>query len=577
MSRLIRVDMGAGEAAFEEPGDYSKFGGRALTSMLVRKEVPPGCHPLGPDNRLVIAPGLLSGTSAANSGRLSIGAKSPLTRGIKESNVGGTAATKLARLGIKAVVVQGKAQEGKFFYLLIDQESAKLLPADQYKGMKNYELVEKLREKHGHKIGVISAGPAGEMKLAAASIAVTDTNGRPSRHAARGGPGAVMGSKGLKAVVLDDLGESKVQYADKDKFKLAAKGLREALSSHPVTKKGGAMAVFGTNSMVSIINASGAFPTKNFSQGQFEGAAKISGEALHELLTKRGGQTTHSACTTCIIQCSNVFVDENKEYVTSGLEYETVWAHGANCGVDDLDTLARIDRLCDDLGLDTMETGCAIAVAMQAGIKEFGDTKAGLELIREIEKGTHLGRVIGNGAAITGEVFGVDRVPVAKRQAMSAYDPRAIKGIGVTYATSTMGADHTAGYAVESNIMGVGGRVDPLKAEGQVELSRRLQIAAAALDSTGLCSFVTFAIRDNKEAFQTLPDMISSLFGWDMTLDDLEDYGRAVLKAERDFNSEAGLTQADDRLPEFMEKEPLPPHNTVFDVKADGLDQVFDF
>jgi len=578
MRKLIRVDMANGTVRMEDlDGDYANLGGRALTSTIMAREVPPLCHPLGPKNKLVIAPGLLSGTTCPNSGRLSIGAKSPLTGGIKESNVGGTAAFKLGRLGIAGVVVENQRTDGKLFCLKIDKDGAQLLPADEYRGMNNYELAGRLQDKHGARAGIVSIGSAGERRLSAASVAVVGTNGKPSRHAGRGGIGAVMGSKGLKAVVVDDQGAGGITYQDREAFREAAGVFRDALREHPVTKPGGGLAVYGTNVLVNVINEAGAFPTRNFTEGRFEGAEKISGETMHDTIEKRGGSTTHSACSTCIIQCSNEYVDGEKNYVTSGLEYETVWANGANCGVDDLDSIARVDRLCDDYGLDTIETGCALGVAMHAGVKSFGDAAGAIELIHEIGKGTPLGRILGNGAAVTGQAFGLSHVPVVKRQGLPAYDPRAIKGIGVTYATSPMGADHTAGYAVATNIMKVGGDVDPLKPEGQVELSRNLQIATMILDSAGLCVFTAFAIMDIPRGLEAIPKMMTATYGWGLTLADWQEWAKGILRIEKEFNRAAGFTAADDRLPEFFTTEPLPPHKTVFDVPARELDQVLDF
>jgi aldehyde:ferredoxin oxidoreductase len=578
MKKLIRVDMANGEIRTEDlSGAYERLGGRALTSSVVTGEVPPTCHPLSSDNKLVIAPGLLSGTSCPNSGRLSIGAKSPLTGGIKESNVGGNVAIKLGRMGIAAIILENCAAEGKWFSLKIDSKGAELLPAEEYQGLKNYDLAEQLQEKFGRKVGIISIGPAGEMRLSAASIAVTSTNGKPARHAGRGGMGAVMGSKGLKAVVVDDSGSPSLEYHDKDAFKTAAGVFRDALRSHPVTKPGGGLAVYGTNVLVNLVNEAGAFPTRNFTEGRFEGAERISGETMHDTISNRGGQTTHSACSTCIIQCSNEYVDENKDYVTSGLEYETVWANGANCGIDDLDSIALVDRLCDDYGLDTIETGCAVGVAMQAGIKEFGDAAGAVELIRQIGEGTPLGRILGSGAAVTGQALGISHVPVVKRQGLPAYDPRACKGIGVTYATSPMGADHTAGYAVTANIMKVGGFVDPLKPEGQVELSRNLQIATMLLDSAGLCIFTAFPCLDIPSGLEAIPKMLAGRYGWDLDLNEWMDWSKDVLKKEREFNRASGFTAADDRLPDFFTSEALPPHKTVFDVSPEQLDEVLSF
>jgi aldehyde:ferredoxin oxidoreductase len=578
MRKLMRVDMSAGVVRMEDlSGEQARLGGRALTSTIVAKEVDPVCHPLGAANKLVVAPGLLAGTTCPNSGRLSVGGKSPLTGGIKESNVGGNVAVKLGRLGIAGIVVEGLPQSGKWHYLLVNKDGGKLLSADDLAGLTNYALCEKLQAKHGEKVGIVSIGPAGEMKLSAASVAVTSTQGKPARHAGRGGMGAVMGSKGLKAIVVDDAEAPGVSYTDQEAFKTAAAAFRDALREHPVTKPGGGLAVYGTNILANVINEAGAYPTRNFTEGRFEGTHKISGETMHDVIKARGGSTTHSGCSTCIIQCSNVYNDKDGKYLTSGFEYETIWANGANCGIDDLDAIAQIDRLCDEYGLDTIEMGCAIGVAMYAGVKKFGDAQGAIELLKEVGKGTPLGRIIGSGAAVVGQAFGVSHVPVVKRQGLPAYDPRAIKGIGVTYATSPMGADHTSGYAVATNIMKVGGFVDPLKPEGQVDLSRNLQIATAAIDSLGLCVFVAFAIMDIQTGMDALPKMVGAQYGWKFGMEELLEYGKAVLRAERSFNLAAGLTSADDRLPEFFQKEPLPPHNVVFDVPAKELDQLFNF
>jgi aldehyde:ferredoxin oxidoreductase len=326
-----------------------------------------------------------------------------------------------------------------------------------------------------------------------------------------------------------------------------------------------------------VINEAGSYPTKNFMWGRFDGCEKISGETQAETETSRGGLATHGCHRGCIIKCSGTFVDKDGHYVTKQPEYETVWAHGGNCGIDDLDAIAQLDRLDDDYGLDTIEMGATIAVAMEAGVAKFGDAKAAINLVKEVGQGTHLGRILGNGAAVTGKVFGVERVPVVKGQAMPAYDPRGIMGIGVTYATSTQGADHTAGYAVMTNVMDIGGSVDPLKPEGQVDLSRNLQIITATLDSTGMCLFVAFATADQPETFQAWLDMINAFLGLSWTADDWVELGKSVLKNERDFNAAAGFTAEHDRLPDYFQKESLPPHDVTFQVKDEELDQVFNW
>jgi aldehyde:ferredoxin oxidoreductase len=278
-----------------------------------------------------------------------------------------------------------------------------------------------------------------------------------------------------------------------------------------------------------------------------------------------------------VIQCSGSFYDKNGNFLTKQPEYETVWAHGGNCGIDDLDAIAQLDRLDDDFGLDTIEMGAAIGVAMDAGLAAFGDAEAAIGLVREVGKGTPLGRILGSGAGITGKVFGVERVPVVKNQAMPAYDPRAVQGMGVTYATSTMGADHTAGYSVTANLLGVGGSVNPLSPEGQVELSRNLQIATAAIDSTGMCLFIAFAILDQPETFTALVDMINAFTGLSLTADDVTALGKKILTMEREFNRAAGFTEKDDRLPDYFKRESLPPHNVTFAVSDKDLDAVYNF
>jgi aldehyde:ferredoxin oxidoreductase len=417
------------------------------------------------------------------------------------------------------------------------------------------------------------------MKMSAASIAFTDMEQRPTRHAGRGGVGAVMGSKGVKVIVIDDEGTAVRTPADPEKFKAANKEWVAGLRKHPVTGEG--LPAYGTNVLTNVINEAGAYPTRNFSVGQFEGASKISGETQAELENARGGEgsATHGCHRGCVIRCSGTFYDKNGNFLTKQVEYETMWAHGGNCGIDDLDAIAQIDRLDDDFGVDTIEMGATIAVAMEGGVAKFGDAEAAIKLVKEVGKGTPLGRILGNGAAVTGQVFGVERVPVVKKQSMPAYDPRAVMGIGVTYATTPMGADHTAGYAVGANIMGVGGAViDPLKPEGQMELARNLQIATAILtDSTGMCLFIAFAILDQPETFQALVDLINAFTGESFTGDDLMAQGKAILKCERDFNFRAGFTAKDDRLPEYFKKEPLAPHNVTFQVSDEDLDEVHNY
>ena len=562
------------EYSVSDEEKYSGLGGRALTSKIVSEEVPPLCHALGEENKLVIAPGLLAGSAAAISGRISVGCKSPLTGGIKEANAGGQAGQVLARAGYAAIVIEGPGN-GDLYKIVVTKDSVDIVKANELKGLGNYDTVEKLRSEHGDKVAYMSIGPAGEMKMAAASIACSDVELRPTRHCGRGGVGAVLGSKGVKAIVIDDSGCKNRQPVDEEKFRAANKEFVAGLKKNPTTGEG--LPAYGTNVLVNVINESGGFPTRNFSTGQFENAQKISGETQAELEIKRGGTATHGCHRGCVIRCSGTYNDKDGNYLTKQPEYETVWAHGANCGIDDLDVIANLDRLDDDFGLDTIEMGATVGVAMEAGIIEFGDGEGAIKLIKEVGAGTPLGRILGGGAAATAKAFGIERAPVVKGQAMPAYDPRPIQGIGVTYATTPMGADHTAGYAIATNIMKVGGFVDPLKPEGQVELSRALQITTAAVDSTGFCLFIAFAVMDQPETFNAMIDLINGFTGANLTADDVSQLGKDVLSWERKFNKEAGFTKAHDRLPMYFKREALTPHNAVFEVTDEELDSVFNW
>jgi len=576
MFQILRVNMNDQSAKFEKiPKEYDGMGGRGLTSAVVAKEVEPTCYPLGPLNKLVFAPGLLGGTNCANSGRISVGGKSPLTGTIKESNSGGQAGGYLARLGIQAIVVEGHPPSGKLYKLLVGKDQAEVLPADDLKGLGNFATVDKLKKIHGEKVGFISIGQAGESLLNGASVAFTDKELRPNRHAGRGGLGAVMGSKGLKAIVVDPAGGQLAPIKDPEAFKAAAKRFADALRQHPVTSAG--LTNYGTDILINILNEAGGLPTRNFSSGRFEGAEKVGGEYLNEITKKRGGKVSEGCMSGCIIRCSGTYLDDKGVMISKWPEYETVWAWGPNCGIDDLDAIARLDYMCDDIGLDTIEAGCAMAVAMEGGLLKFGDAAGAEKILQEVGKLTPLGRVLGSGTLTTGRVLGVKRIPVVKGQSMPAYDPRAVKGMGVTYATTPMGADHTAGYATATNILKVGGYVHPLKPEGQVELSRNLQVATAAVDSAGLCLFVAFAVLDIPDALAAIVDMLNAKYGWSITADDVAGLGKKVLTMEREFNVKAGFNAADDRLPDFFSREPLPPHNVVWDVPNQELDTTLKF
>lgn len=547
------------------PERYDMLGGRGLTSTIIYNEVKPVTHPLSEGNKLVFAPGVLTGTIAPSSGRLSVGAKSPLTGGIKESNVGGAAARKMANLGIKGLIVEGRAQDENKYILKISGTGLELLPAADIWSLGNYDTAKQLQERFGHKVCVISVGQAGTHQMASATIAVTDMEGRPCRQAGRGGLGAVMGSKGLKAIILDDNQAKEVFLDIKDKEGFTAVA-REWSKSLVELRKG--LTAYGTAITLGMANSLGGLPTYNFSHGSFAGADKINGTALAERIKSNGGKTGHACSPGCVIRCSNIYVEPDGSYVTSGLEYETLCLLGSNCGIDDLDAIARFDYLCDDFGVDTMEVGCAIAVAMEGGLLEFGDVARVTELINEIGQATVLGRVLGQGAVVTGRVFNVERVPAVKGQSLASYDPRVFKGTGVSYATTPMGGDHTVGNLLPGRF-----GVDHKKADGQVEASRLIQLCSTVQDTMGLCNFTGCDL----PAMDTIAQLLSKAKGGELTGADVMKIGQAVLQKELLFNQRAGFTSKDDQLPDFFKTEKLAPTELVFDVSDEDLESALNF
>jgi aldehyde:ferredoxin oxidoreductase len=567
MTHLLEVDLTRGATGMREAApEHALLGGHGLTSALVAEEVDPKADPLGPDNVLVFAPGLLAGSSVPNSGRLSVGAKSPLTGGIKEANSGGAAARRLAQLGIKGLVVRGQAAE--LSLLEIGPEGSKVVPAGDLEGLGTYDTVARLREKYGDSIAVICAGPAGEAQLKASAIVVTTPDFRP-RTASRGGLGAVMGSKKLKAVVVKESGKIR-QAADPEGLKAAVQALSEGIKQHPAM---GALEALGTPFLVNVANSVGCLATKNFSTGQFESAEAISGENMVEILGSRpNSKNSHRCMTGCVVACSQVYTDADGKEVTSGFEFETLGLLGSNCQISDLDLLARIDRLCDDLGLDTMEIGAALAVAMEGGMLAWGDGEAAYALLQEVPKGTERARLIANGCVETGKSLGVARIPAVKGQGIAAWEPRVLKGTGVTYATSPQGADHTAGNALPSPTMP---EYNPSAPEGQAQMSQFLQAYFATIDNLGFCLFPSLALLDIPELQGRLVQATAAFTGLEVPEDFLVSSGTAIVQLEREYNRRVGFTAADDRLPAFMTQEPLSPSGNTFDVSEQDLDGIF--
>ncbi len=569
MDTILRVNVRDRSVLVQKATEEEmRWGGRSLIAHILLREVPPTCEPTGRRNKLIFASGLLADTSITTTGQLSIGGKSPLTGGVKESNVGGYAGKRFSRLGIRALIVEDTPAASSLDILVVTANGSRLEPAPELKNLLVSETVEKLRGRFGARVGIFCVGPAGEMMMFGAGIASPDNDDIQIRYAARGGLGALMGSKGLKAIVIDDTGSTfKPEIFDPVLLQSTSKWMIDALLSDPKTENRN---LFGTPAILALANASGLLPTRNFSSGSFERADDIAGEKVREEILSRGGEGgSGKPCVAgCVIKCSNVFPDKSGTKIVASIQYENISLLGSNCGIGSLDDIAELNDLCNQVGVDGIETGAAIGVAMEAGVIQFGDAEGAKELIREIGRGTIMGRVLGNGAQITGRVLGIRRVPVIKGQAMPGYDPRAVKGNGVTYVTSPMGADHTAGNAFETLKT-----LDPLKAEGQVEVSRKLQIRAALLDTLGLCLFVRPPFLKRPEMFANL---LKGRYGWEMSVEDVVRLGYDTIMTEREFNSRSGASEEFHPMPEFMQDEPLPPKNAVFDVPMSAMHAMWD-
>lgn len=568
MKWIVRVNTKTGKITKQEASaEEMRWGGRLLTSKFLSREVSPRCDPLGRHNKLIFAPGLLGDTVVTTTGKFSVGGKSPLTHGIKESDVGGEAGKKIARLGIKALVLEDLPEKLATRVLTITGEQIQLSAFPEIQGKRVSETFHLLRKKFGPQAGIICIGPAGEMKMAGAGVAVTDAQDIQVRYAARGGLGAVMGAKGVKAIVVDDTGASPPPPFDEALLREASKALAQMIMADPKTEN---RHLYGTPAVLMMCQELGILPTRNFSAGQFEGAVDLSGERISEVILGRGGEgRTGTPCVRgCVIQCSNIFSDPSGKKTVASIQYENIALLGPNCGIGNVDDIAELNDLCNQVGVDAIETGAALGVAMEAGVISFGDAEGAKDLVRQIGQGTYLGRILGNGVAITGRVLGIRRVPAVKGQAIPAYDPRALKGNGVTYVTSPMGADHTAGNALET-----AKAVDPLGVEGQVENSKRLQMRAAILDTMGLCLFTRPPFVKKPELFAMF---LKGRYGWDLTFEDVQNIGLEVLETEREFNRRAGVSEEFFDLPEFMREEPLPPRNSVYDIPMETMQQIWD-
>ncbi len=571
----LYIDCKAGTVAKTDmPEALREFGGRSLIVNYLMGRVKAGkmdpkCDPMGEQNPMIFCTGLFAGTNFSTAHRLSVGCKSPLTGTIKESSSGGMVAKLMADQGIKMIVLEGLAADDKLKYLYVDKEgNASLLDAEEYRGMGNYEFGDKMREKYGKDVAIASIGPAGERKYKAASIQISEFGeGYPSRAAARGGVGALMGAKGIKAIVIDKpVNKYKVEYANEELFKKAVKEVNQLMMENG--RKSHYHKV-GTISIIDGTSRNGILPVRNFSGDMmFDAGEKLGSAAFLANNAKRGGCNGKACQPGCVIQCSNVYNDENGEYLTSGFEYETVALLGPNCDITDLDKVAMMDRICDDIGVDTIEMGDAIAVAMEEGKIAWGDADAAIAMLEEVRTGEGFGSVLGNGCEAVGLALNAKRIPVVKHQSLSGYDPRNTKGTGITYATSTQGADHTAACTVGYTTFGDYPR------DTALYVSNKLQVAITFADSM-MC---LFAFSQVSSRIDLLLAMYVGMYGGEMDITRVTaGLGVKVLLTERAFNQLAGFTAEDDRLPEFFKLERHQGTGEVFDIGDLELDTIFKF
>jgi aldehyde:ferredoxin oxidoreductase len=578
MSQVWRINVRTQELKREPvPLSWQRLGGRGLLARILLDEVDAKCDPLGAGNKLIFAPGLLVGHMISSTDRISIGGKSPLTGGIKEANAGGRTGLHMAHMGIHALIIEDQPKDDGYWVLHLSlnggcakwekADDPSLFSGQSLAGLGVYETTPKLLEKYGDKVAIALIGPGGEMRMKSAGIQNLDKDRIPSRIAARGGLGAVMGSKGLKAIVFDHAGGQKPAIADPEAFKIAQKDFTKSVMEHPQSQT---YRDYGTAAMAQMTQSFAALPTHNFSKGTFEQVDNISGETLREFTLTRGkpSDPSHACMAGCTIKCSNVFGGEDGKVIVSPLEYETIGLMGSNLDIDSLDVIGRLNWHVNDLGLDSIEVGAALGVAAEAGLMRWGSGDDAMKLIDEMRNGTELGRKLGDGAADMGDKYNIIHVPVVKRQAMSAYEPRSIKGTGVTYATTPQGADHTCGLTIRA-------KVNHLDPNVQRDVSLNSQLNMAGYDTIGACIFAGFGYAATPDG--VVKRLLKARYGWDDLPDNiLQELGKQTIKMEREFNKRAGFTAKDDRLPEWMTKEAIPENGSVFDVSEEVLDHIFD-
>jgi aldehyde:ferredoxin oxidoreductase len=568
--KVLRVDLTAGTCTAEGlnmawANEY--LGQRGLATKYLSEEIDATCDPLGPDNKLIMTTGPLTGTMASTGGRYSVVTKSPLTGLVACSNSGGFIGAEMKNAGWDMIIFEGKAAEP--VYLYVENDRAELRSAADLWGKSVWEADEMLHKKHQEpQLRVACIGRSAEQGCLYAAV-VNDLH----RAAGRSGVGTVMASKNLKAVaVRGTLGVGNI--ADPKGFMDAVNAGKEVLAENAVTGQG--LPTYGTQVLMNVINGMGAMPTRNMREVQFEGAEKISGEAMHEPRASDGkpNLTTNAGCFGCTIACGRIstvdkghFSVENKpEYWgnSGGLEYEAAWALGSDTGVDDLDALTYVNFLCNEDGMDPISFGATVAAAMElfeagaittehtGGIDlSFNRADTLVKLAELTARGEGFGRDIGLGSKRLCEKYGMpDLSMTVKGQEFPAYDPRAIQGMGLAYATSNRGACHLRGYTVASEVLGIPVKTDPLVTEGKAELVKAFQDATAAVDSAGLCVFTTFAW-----SMENIAPQVDAACEGDWSVDRMLEVGERIWNLERDFNMRAGMTADQDTLPKRLLKD----------------------
>ena len=566
MGKLLRVDLSARSYKEEEIDEETRrkfLGGRGLGTKILWDELPAGTDPFSPENIVVIATGPLTGTKTPSSGRHCIVSKSPLTGGIGFTTSGGTWAAELRRCGYDAIILKGKAE--KPTYLWIQDGNVEFRSAEHLWGKLVSEVDDMIRKETEEDAKVLQIGIAGEKRSCIACVI-----NEKYRAAGRGGLGAVIGSKNLRAIAVK--GSKEVEVAEPIALRRAADKALKKLAENDVTKEGGALNTYGTPVLTGLMNAAGIYPTRNFQSGVFAEAEKISGEAIRNTIFVR---TT--ACHECPIECGRwIKIEEGKYASTEGesLEYETTWAFGGQCGVSDLAAIARANYLCNEFGLDTISCGSTIGFAMELyerGIitKEdvgfelkFGDADAMVRMVELIAKREGFGDVLADGARKAAERIGKGAEKYAmhvKGLELPAYDPRGAVGIGLTFATANRGGCHVSGYTIAAEVIGsVAGeamKVDPFdESEKKVELTILFQDLTAAVDSAVNCLFLTFGI-----GAEEIAEMLAAVTGWkDYSAEEFVKTGERIFALERMFNKREGFSRKDDTLPERLLKEPAP-------------------